>query len=140
MSGWRCLSTYRACASRGLDSRPHANREGEMVGIGVSLVRMLCYIFGLRLASTLIFPSSRKDLSIQDCKRFLKVDSFKTWRFEQHVGVVDTVAPSLLPSFGAWGLWTPLALGRGAENRCSTSRIFKSAIWVGLSLHIFSDS
>jgi hypothetical protein len=53
MSGWKCLSTYRACASRGLDSRPHVNREGEEVGTGVSLVRTLCCIFGHRLAKYL---------------------------------------------------------------------------------------
>jgi hypothetical protein len=83
MSGWKCLeclSTHRACAPRGLDSRPHVNREGEKVGIGVSLVRLFSCISGHMLASTLTFAPLRRDLSIHDCIKSLKVESFKIWR------------------------------------------------------------
>jgi hypothetical protein len=59
---------------------PHVNREGEMVGIGVSLVRLFSCIFGRRLASALTFAPLRRDLSIQDCTQSLKVESFKIWQ------------------------------------------------------------
>ena len=68
------LEACRACPPRGPNSKPHACREGEMVGIGVSLVRRIAARFEYWTGSTCNFPQVKKRFGALRPENFARLE------------------------------------------------------------------